>query len=261
MKDERQVTPRGETDNCGHLMTASILITRPEPAAGEFADMLRTKLGETCTICTSPVMQIEVCANLPDLEKIHTLIFTSRHGVEAFAKLTDRRDIPAYTVGEATGDAAQDIGLSVAIGEGDAERLIKQILADQPSPPCLHMRGEHVATPLAEVLTSAGLETHEAMIYFQKPCPFADEVQQLLKRPGPVILPLFSPRSARLVFEQEKRSEWQAPLHIVAMSQAVARQVPENRASSVSIATKLDAAAMVQATERVWIKANRLEGC
>jgi uroporphyrinogen-III synthase len=241
-------------------MTASILITRPEPAAGEFADMLRAKLGETCTICTSPVMQIEVCANLPDLAKIRTLIFTSRHGVDAFAKLTDRRDIPAYTVGEATGEAARDIGLSVSIGDGNAERLIRRILADQPSQPCFHLRGEHVASPLAESLTFAGLETHEAVIYMQKPCRLTDEAQQLLTQPGPVILPLFSPRSARLVFRQEKQTAWQAPLHIVAMSQAVARQVPENRASSVSIAANLDAPAMLQATERSWTEANPLEG-
>lgn len=242
-------------------MAASILITRPAPADTTFADMLRRKLGDECTICTSPLIRIEVCANLPDLTGIRTLIFTSRHGVEAFAKLSERRDIPAYAVGEATGQAAQDIGLSVSIGEGDAERLIKQILADKPDRPCLHLRGEHVAAPLAEILTSAGLETHEAVIYLQKPCPLSDEAQQLLRQPGPVILPLFSPRSARLVFAQEKHPEWQAPLHIVAMSQAVARQVPENRASSISIVSTLDATAMAQATERAWIKANRLEGC
>ncbi|WP_172982775.1 uroporphyrinogen-III synthase [Roseovarius bejariae] len=206
-------------------------------------------------------MQIEVCANLPDLVGTGTLIFTSRHGVEAFAQLTDRRDIPAYAVGEATGQAARDIGLTVTVGEGDAERLIKQIVADKPNLPCLHLRGEHVAAPLAETLTSAGLETHEAVIYLQRPCPLSDEAQRLLQKPDPVILPLFSPRSARLAFAQEKHSNWQAPLHIVAMSQAVADQVPAGRASSISIAATLDAMAMVQATERAWIKANRLEGC
>ena len=242
-------------------MTASILITRPESAGRAFADMLCTKLGKNCTICTSPLMQIELCANLPDLAKIRTLIFTSRHGVEAFAKLTDRRDIPAYAVGEATGQAAREIGLTVAIGEGDAERLIKKIVGEKPNPPYLHLRGGHVVAPLAEILTSVALETYEAVIYLQKSFPLSDEAQRLLQKPDPVILPLFSPRSVRLAFAQDKHSNWQAPLHIVAMSKAVADEVPPGRASSISIATTLDATAMAQATERVWIEVNRLEGC
>lgn len=242
-------------------MTASILITRPEPAGRTFADMLRTKLGANCTICTSPLMQIEVCANLPDLTKIRTLIFTSRHGVKAFAKLTDRRDIPAYAVGEATGQAAQDTGLTVTIGDGDAERLVKKIIGEKPALPCLHLRGEHVIAPLAQILTSAGLETYDAVIYLQKSCPLSKDAQQLLQKPDPVIVPLFSPRSVRLAFAQKQHSNWQAPLHIVAMSQAVADQVPADCVSSIRIATSLDVTAMAQATERVWIEVNRLEGC
>ncbi|WP_306153154.1 uroporphyrinogen-III synthase [Roseovarius sp. MMSF_3281] len=241
-------------------MTATILITRPEPAGSEFAAALRTKLGKKCTVCTSPLMQIEVCANLPDLSNVGTLIFTSRNGVEAFAKLADRRDIPAYAVGPATGDAARAIGLSVTEGEGDAERLIPQVIADLPPRPCLHIRGEHVAAPLAKILSGAGIDTDEAILYHQRPVPLTPEAHRILEREENVILPLFSPRSARLLFAQAHHANWRARLTIVAISQAAGNQVPERYLDGVVVAKAPNAEAMQQAVEQLCIKANRLEG-
>lgn len=241
-------------------MAASILITRPDPAGTTFAEVLRTKLGETCTICTSPLMQIESCANLPDLSGIGTLIFTSRHGVETFEHLSRRRDIPAYAVGDATGQAAQRIGLSVTIGEGDAERLIAQILRDNPAQPCLHIRGEHVAAPLADILTKAGIETQEAVVYSQKPLTLSSDAQRLLQREEAIILPLFSPRSAKLLFSQPGVTDWQADLHIVTISAAVADTVPKPWAKTTKIAAQPTAEAMGDAVQKLWGTLNRLEG-
>ena len=241
-------------------MTATILITRPEPAGSEFAAELRTNLGHECTVCTSPLMRIEVCANLPDLSSVGTLIFTSRNGVEAFSSLTDRRDLPAYAVGPATAHAARAIGFPVTEGEGDAKRLTKQIIADHPAQPCLHIRGEHVAAPLANNLSCAGIETVEAVLYHQRPVPLSPEARQILEREDEVILPLFSPRSARLLFAQAQQANWRARLSIVAISQAVADQVPEPYVDRVIIAEAPNANAMQAAIEQLWIKANRLEG-
>jgi len=241
-------------------MAASILITRPVPAGTTFADQLRQKLGGTCTICTSPLMQIESCANLPDLSGIGTLIFTSRHGVETFEHLSNRRDILAYAVGVATGQAAKRIGLSVTIGDGDAERLVAQILRDKPAQPCLHIRGEHVAAPLADILTKAGIETHEAVIYSQKPLTLSNSAQRVLQREEAVILPLFSPRSAELLFSQPGVTDWRADLHIVTISVAVANNVPKTWAKTTKVASQPTAEAMVDAVQRLWGTLNRLEG-
>jgi len=241
-------------------MTASILITRPNPAGTMFADHLRTKLGKDCAICTSPLMQIEVCANLPDLAEIATLIFTSRHGVEAFAQQSDRRDIPAYAVGETTGNVARQLGLSVTAGDGDAERLIAKILHDNPPAPCLHVRGDHVAAPVAKILSDAGIETHEAVAYMQKPLHLSDAAQRLLHQSAPVILPLFSPRSAKLFFSQPGVTDWKATLYILAISASVADQVPSPWAKRLTIAKEPTASAMMQALQRLYSKVNRLEG-
>jgi uroporphyrinogen-III synthase len=241
-------------------MTAPILITRPEPAGSEFAAALRTKLGKKCTICTSPIMQIEVCANLPDLSGIATLIFTSRNGVEAYARLTRQRDIPAYAVGPGTTDAARAIGLHVTNAGGDAKRLASHMIDKTPPTPCLHIKGEHAAFPLAKTLSDVGIETVEAILYHQSPRPLSNDAQQILSREDEVVLPLFSRRSARLLFSQTQQAQWRAELIIIAISQAVADQVPKRYMTRVVVADTPDADAMQHAVERLWIKINRLEG-
>jgi uroporphyrinogen-III synthase len=241
-------------------MAASILITRPGPAGTTFADRLRTKLGEKCTIFTSPLMRIETCANLPDLSGIGTLIFTSRHAVETFEHLSKRRDIPAYAVGEVTGQIAKRIGLSVTMGDGDAARLIARIQRDKPAQPCLHIRGEHVAAPLAQMLTKVEIETHEAIVYMQRPLALSEDAQRLLQREEAVILPLFSPRSAKLLFSQPGVTHWQADIHIVTISAAVADNVPMPWATTTEVAPEPTAAAMGDTVQRLWAKLNRLEG-
>jgi len=241
-------------------MTASILITRPNPAGTMFADHLRAVLGEDCRVYTSPLMQIEVCANLPDLATFGTLIFTSRHGVEAFTQQSDRRDIPAYAVGATTGDVARQHGLSVTVGDGDAERLIAKILHDKPPSPCLHVRGDHVAAPVAKILSEAGIETHDAVVYMQKPLHLSEVAQQLLHHNAPVILPLFSPRSAKLFFSQSGVTDWRAALHILAISASVADQVPLPWAKRLTVAREPTASAMRQAVQNLCCKVNRLEG-
>ena len=102
----RQVTPEGHANNSGQRMVPTILITRPDPSGAAFADQVRRRFGDTVQIVLSPVLKIERCGSLPDLSRFRTLIFTSRHGVEAFAALSDRRDLPAYAVGDATARSA-----------------------------------------------------------------------------------------------------------------------------------------------------------
>ena len=44
---------------------------------------------------------------------VAALAFTSINGVSAFAELSDRRDLPTFCVGDATADAARELGVSV----------------------------------------------------------------------------------------------------------------------------------------------------
>ncbi|WP_288938800.1 uroporphyrinogen-III synthase [uncultured Roseovarius sp.] len=238
-------------------MVPTILITRPDPSGAAFADQVRRRFGDTVQIVLSPVLKIERCGSLPDLSRFRTLIFTSRHGVEAFAALSDRRDLPAYAVGDATARSARDAGMSVVACGGDAPSLVARILADEVQGPCLHIHGEHAAGNISGDLTLAGIETHEAILYRQAAVDLNDMAKAALQRGTPVIVPLFSPRSARLFCQGLKA---RAPLWAVAISENARAEIPAGLVRDVVIAGHPSAPAMLDAMQGPIDAAKRLEG-
>lgn len=238
-------------------MTPTILITRPEPSGAAFAKQLEKVIGPASKIVLSPVLQIEPCGTLPDLSEVRQLVFSSRHGVEAFARHSDRRDIPAYAVGEATAKAGRDIGLSVTACGGDARQMMKRILADALPGPFLHVRGEYTTGNLAQDLTLAGIETYEAVIYRQHAVGLTDQAKECLQQKTPVILPLFSPRSARLALSE---GLVKAPLFVAAISENVAQEIPPAIAQDVVVADEPTTIAMLDVVQGLFDAAKRLEG-
>ena len=61
----------------------------------------------------------------------------------------------------------------------------------------------------------------QAMVYSQNGRPLSDVAAALLQGDGPVILPLFSPRSATLM----GHGPFHAPVYVIAMSRNVADSV------------------------------------
>ncbi|WP_157708860.1 uroporphyrinogen-III synthase [Roseovarius faecimaris] len=238
-------------------MSVTVLITRPEPAAIELADTLRGRWGCGVNIVISPVMQIEWAEALPDLSGVGTLIFTSRNGVAGFARLSERRDLPCYAVGSATAEAARALGLVTMDAEGDADALVDRIRRDAPTAPCLHLRGEHAAGDVAQRLTETGIETREAVLYRQKARALSEEARACLGRDTPVILPLYSPRSAALCFD---RMDAEAPLVVAAISANAAKPVPDGSVIGIIVAQTPDAEAMLTALDAAYEMAIRVEG-
>ncbi len=257
MKSVTQVTPEGHANNWGQAMAPTILITRPDPAGSVFADQVRMTLGCGVPVLLSPMMRIEVTGPLPDLSAIKTLIFTSRNGVGAYLSLGGRLDIESYAVGDATATLAETAGLPTKSCHGDAGALVRQMKADRVAGPCLHIRGEHVTGEIVKYLNSAGIETREAVIYKQDAIPMSDAAKALLKRESPVILPLFSPRSARLFFA---KLELTAPLLVACISEKVAACVPEGICKEVKVARRPDAEAVLEMLPELLAIAKQLEG-
>ena len=70
----------------------------------------------------------------PDLSGVMALAFTSRNGVAAFAALTDARDIPVFTVGDATAEAARAAGFArVRSAAGAIGDLVRLLSAEAPT--------------------------------------------------------------------------------------------------------------------------------
>jgi len=239
-------------------MTVTILITRPEPEAARFADALRADHGAEVAVLCTPLMRTRWTGALPRLAGDETLIFTSRHGVAGFCRLTDRRDLPCYGVGEATAQAARAAGMVAVACGGDAQALLRRIARDGARGPFLHLRGAHVAADIAGALRAAGHDARDVVVYDQQPQTLSDAARAVLAGTDPVILPLMSPRSGQLFFAQTGNPT--APVLIAAISANTAQTVPDGAARMVRVAASPDADAVRKLLRDLVKSAKRLEG-
>ncbi len=214
----------------------TVLVTRPSPGDAEFAQALA---GLDVDVICAPVLEIALL-EAPDFAGIETLFFTSTNGVRAVAeRLSGMR---AICVGARTTEAARQAGADAEEGGADVEALIARLIAEPPKAPCLHLHGTHARGDLAERLTAAGIETAEAVVYDQRTVPLTEEARQVLAGDTPVILPLFSPRTAEIVARETEQAR--APLVTVHMSAAVAEAWFGPSPSASFTAASPDAASM-----------------
>ncbi|WP_191090190.1 uroporphyrinogen-III synthase [Histidinibacterium aquaticum] len=220
----------------------ALLLTRPEDQSERFA----RQLGDAGPVVISPLLRIEPLS--PDLPSARTLVLTSLRGAEAAARLNVPQGTPALCVGEATAEAARLAGLDARAAAGDAEALYYEILSLQPPTPLLHLRGRHARGDLARRLTEAGLPTEERIVYEQTPLPLSEEARRLLAGAEPVVVPLFSPRTAELLAAE---GPFAAPLLVVAMSPAVAEAVVSLHPAQCRVAPHPSASDMLALTREV----------
>ncbi|MBM3614042.1 MAG: uroporphyrinogen-III synthase [Alphaproteobacteria bacterium] len=202
-----------------------VLLTRPAPQSQRFAQALQARLASVQVI-VSPLMQTEwLHPPLPDWP-FHALILTSETGAKAAGRLrTAGTALPAtaFCVGPRTKETARAAGFQAISADGDVHALAALIRAAHPQGPLLHIRGEDVAGNLSETLTNSGIETHSAILYAQRSCPLSPAALILLRGDGPVLVPLFSPRSAQIL-AQALPADAKAPLWIAAISPAAATE-------------------------------------
>lgn len=181
-----------------------LLLTRPAADSRRFAAML-----PEWEAVISPILRIEPVAH--DTARLHAargLVFTSAHAVPAAGAGRGRL---ALCVGRRTAEAAREAGFGIREGNGFAEGLLPLIEAAEV--PLLHPHGRH----LARELPVEGM-----VVYDQIAQPLNDAARTLLAEPGPVIVPLFSPRSARLLsaaFRHFRAKAWIAAISPAAMDQ------------------------------------------
>lgn len=224
-----------------------VLLTRPAPQSQRFAQALQARL-PLVQVVISPLMQTEwLHPPLPD-RTFHALILTSETGAEAAGHLrATGTPLPetAFCVGPRTTDTARAAGFAAISADGDVHALAALIRAAQPQGPLLHIRGEDVAGNLAETLTNGGLETHSSILYAQRPCPLSPAALTLLQAEGPVLVPLFSPRSAQIL-AQALPPKAKAPLWIVAISPAAATEAQALSPARLAVAPHPDGGNMLQ---------------
>ena len=224
-----------------------VLLTRPAPQAARFAAELENRFGTGLLPLISPMMAAEFLGpEWPDLP-YSTLILTSETGAEAAARLRGQaRALPAKAicVGDRTAETARGLGFDARSAKGDAEALIALILESDDPGPFLHLRGREARGDIAPRLAAKGRPAHAAIVYAQVAQPLSAAAQALLSGEDPVIIPLFSPRSAAILADF---GPFAAPLRVAALSPAVAEKAALLAPARLAVADSPDSAGMLAA--------------
>ena len=230
-------------------MTHTLLITRPERQAARFAALCTDRFGGRIDIIASPLLRIEALGSDVSLAGYGGVIFTSENAIAAVGPASAGTAMRAYCVGDRTAEVARAAGYDAIAAEGDADHLFDLILRRHVTPPLLHLRGEHARGALADRLTQAGIETDEAIVYRQIAQPLTDAAQAVLRGDKPVILPLFSPRSASLF--RAGAAGCAAPLRIAAFSPAVADALGGEFGDDIAVCQSPDVNVMLDMLARL----------
>lgn len=178
-----------------------LLLTRP----GDDSERTAARIG--ADVIVAPILQIvPVDHDGAALAQAPGLVFTSAHAV---ASAGPGRGRPAICVGERTGQVARDAGFAVIQGAGTADSLVPLIAASPV--PLVHPHGRHLAQRLA---------VPGVVVYDQRPQPLTARARAALMGARPVVVPVYSPRSARLLAGMAAGAR--APLWLVAISDAAA---------------------------------------
>lgn len=131
-------------------MNKTILITRPLEDYAETASMVMAS-GFDPVAC--PMLRVEPVGHQPpEADRYQALVFTSPRGVDHLAAGPGLKELPVYTVGDRTADAARQAGyVKVTSAGADLNALEALLFLENLSPdrPLLHVCGEDVVRPIA----------------------------------------------------------------------------------------------------------------
>lgn len=195
-----------------------VLLTRPLAQSQRFADQIGGAV-------ISPLMQPEYLTPMLPTGDFAAAILTSETGAEAARRISAaglRLPQRVFCVGNQTAAAARRAGFEASSAAGDAGALLAHIVNAAPQGRLLLLRAQDSVGDLENRLISAGIETVSVIVYHQKAKALTAEAAAILQGPTPVILPVFSPRSARLLAAELRRVAAKAPLWLTALSPAVA---------------------------------------
>ena len=226
----------------------ALLLTRPPAGAARFLAALDPDVLGEVTICLSPLIDIVEVPHSDETGDHAGIIFTSTNGVAQAVRGNGR---PAYCVGDRTRQEAEARGWKVVVATEDADALVARLSALRPPGPLLHLAGAHRRGRIAERLTAAGIETRVTTVYDQRLQPLTAEAQDLLAAPIPVILPLFSPRTAAHFLHEAVALR---NVHALAISPAVAEAVAGAAFASLQVAKAPTGEEMARGVEKLLRK-------
>ena len=224
----------------------TLLLTRPQKDAQAFAQEVLSHQ-PAAQILISPVLTITPIGTLPDLSAYAAVVFTSRHAVACFAHARIPKKMTCFAVGEATAEAAKKLGFLVISSAGAAQDLILLVQKTGAAGPLIHPHGQHARGQIATTLTKKGIPCAECVIYDQIETPLSVQARALLTQPQALLVPVFSPRSARLL---QRYSPLPNGSEIIAISQTVAACFSTQPHIKTTVACHPNRGAMLKAVLR-----------
>ena len=218
----------------------TLLLIRPHRDSVRTAEQFRGSV----KVIISPVLRIVPVKTTVDLAKFDHFVFTSKNGVRSLSNLIDLAGKSAFAVGLKTGEMAEGLGMRVQMANRDVDGLFSIIKRQKPAGKLLHVHGCHTVGNLATKLKTAGLDTDNVILYEQFEQPLSAQTCALLEGEGDIVLPLYSPRSARLFSDQALQLNARAKLHLVAISEKTLAQYNGPTPKSAIVAKTTDAAGM-----------------
>lgn len=179
------------------MRKGTVWITRSRPGAYSSAEAWQAAGYETYI---NPLIRIGIPQKMPQpLEENAVVLITSQNALRSLAILTDDRDWPILTVGDASADMARSMGFAdVVSASGTAQDLLNMIprLFNPGSPRIfVHASGQRVRRDLSEVLQGQGYKTRRDVYYNNN----VREGIDISDAPSLTHIALYSPMAARAV--------------------------------------------------------------
>jgi uroporphyrinogen-III synthase len=232
------VTPKAVANNASPDLVP-LLMTRPRAASKTFVQGLPAKIKARILPCYSPLMVIKGLDFDLSLAPGDAVIFTSANGVLHGPIGQGQR---AYCVGAATTCAASDNGWAAQMMGLTADALVHEMLRKPLEQRLFHLSGVHTRGNIASRLTAQGMHTENIAVYDQIAQSLTTEAVALILAGKPLLVPLFSPRSAVQFANQVPQA---ATVHVIALSAAVAQGIDSSAYAPVRVAQRPDAGAML----------------
>lgn len=222
----------------------AFLLTRPAWQGLRFAATLRRRFPGFYVVESPLLAPVLLHPDLPG-GLFDAVVFTSETGVASAGPYRALLPRLAFCVGDRTAQVAREAGFDARSAAGDAEALVT-LLVHLRLGRLIHLHGEETRGDVVARLNAAGIETHGRVTYRQEPQPLTEAARVLLQGEAPVVAPVFSPRTARLLSDAARGVR--APIWLAALSPAVAEEATLPTARRMT-AQRPDAEAMLAAIE------------
>ncbi len=231
-----------------------LLLTRPLGGNERFCLKIKHLL-YSCEILDNPIQRIDFLPSLSKVNKNSVLIFTSANGLRA-AKKHNLINKKCFVVGANTKKIAVSFGYDVLGFSKDQENLLKLIKSKKPTESMVHIRGKYTVGNLCEALKRNQFSCLDIIGYNQEPLKIKKQNLQKIHSGRPVILPIFSSRSAELLQSNLDLTGF----NVIAISEAVAKIVSGVELGELVISKKPDLNSMQEATLAILRRLIKFDG-